>query len=1402
MSAPATRGAAGKPPMTEPNPHDASARSASGLAALPAHGPPRWQDYLPAEDQPCSPDFVFRLVQLDIECRLRAGRPALLAEPYFEHPRLRRPDTTLDALRRAELVRWEYRLRWQLGQRPRRQDYLDRFPQLADTLGALLPTASCPRCGLAEVTLVDEAARGATCPGCGATIPVEELFPTWPQPSTVREGEARVDALRPMTEGGPTRLGRYEVLEEIAQGGMGTIWRVRDPQLGRELAVKVLRSDLRDQPDMVRRFVEESQITAQLPHPGIVPVHELDWDADGSPFLAMKLVRGRTLEELLRARPSPQEDLPRLVAVFEQVCQAVAFAHEHRVIHRDLKPSNIMVGRFGEVQVMDWGLAKVLPPAGRGPQPPGQRRPPPEAVSEVQTGRSGSSEALTQGAVGTWAYMPPEQAHGDADRVDERSDVFSLGGILCAILTGRPPYTGGRNETRDKARRADLADARAALDSCGADAGLVSLTRDCLAAAPDRRPPDAREVARRVAEYQRGVQERLRQAERERAAAETRAQEERKRKRLAVLLAAVVVAALALGGGAVAWYRQDRTRSQAEAAARRERAEDRADAAWHEAEAYLRQNRELQDRDPQRWDAAVRLAAAAVGRAEVALTGTDVAADLEDRVQRMRAEVEREGHDSALRLELDRIRLERAGTREGHYDRDTAVRRYREVLPRHGIDPADAAAAARVVRISRLRGELVAALADWARWDSRADEREQLTALLDAVEGQDGGGRTWRARWRAAVRAKDGSALAALARRPGEELAAADVDNLAGDLMALGQMVAAERLLRRGRERFPDDFWINHDLASVLQQLDRWAESVPYLMVAAAVHPQSAGIHNNLGNALHVQGDLDGAIRCFKKALDLDPNLPIAEHNLGNVLKDKGDTDGAVRCYKRTLEIDPGFAPAHNSLGRIQRDRGELDAAVQSFQLAIRLAPKMAKAHYNLGVTLADRGNVEGAFRCYRKALELDPKDPQVHNNLGVLLANRGDMDGAIPYFRRSIDLDPKGVLAYYNLGEALLAKGDVAGALRNCRRAVELDPRDATAQSSLGNALRAGGDLQGALGCYRRAVELNPRSAKAHTNLGVALKETGDVAAALRCYRKALELDPRLPQAHSNLGNALYEQGDMAGAIHHLQKAADFNPRDAGVRYGLGNALYNHGDAEGAIRCYRAAIELNPRHAYAHGALGQALLSRGEFAEACRLTRRGMDLLPPGHAMRGTYTAQLRQCETALALEEKLPDFLRGKARPANAAEALALAAVCRTFKHQCYAAAVRFYADAFAAEPKILTDMQHRYDAACCAALAGCGRGHDADKLEPAGRASLRQQALGWLRADLDAWGKHLAGVPPSGRQEVLKSLRHWQEDADVAGVRGEPALAALPPQERDAWRKLWADVAELAHKAGQPR
>jgi serine/threonine protein kinase len=313
---------------------------------------------------------------------------------------------------------------------------------------------------------------------------------------------------------------------------MGRVYAGVELSLGREVAIKTLLPGANPE-----RFVTEAGLTARLSHPGIPPVYALGTTADGRPFLAMKLIRGRTLADLLKGRSSPADDLPRFVQIFEQVAQAVAYAHTRGVIHRDLKPSNVMVGEFGEVQVMDWGLAREV----------GAAEPTVASPELTSTTVTASTPLTATGAVlGTPGYMPPEQARGEP--LGPAADVFALGSVLAQILTGRPAFTGDNTwDVVFRTTTGDLADALDRLERCAADPELVAMAVRYLAENPDRRPATAGAVAAEVAAHRAGVEHRLRKAEADARERAVRDGERRKRQRVLIGAGGVVAAALMLG---------------------------------------------------------------------------------------------------------------------------------------------------------------------------------------------------------------------------------------------------------------------------------------------------------------------------------------------------------------------------------------------------------------------------------------------------------------------------------------------------------------------------------------------------------------------------------------------------------------------------------------------------------------------------------------------------------------------------------------------------------------------------------------------------------------------------------------------------------------------------------------
>jgi tetratricopeptide (TPR) repeat protein len=363
-------------------------------------------------------------------------------------------------------------------------------------------------------------------------------------------------------------------------------------------------------------------------------------------------------------------------------------------------------------------------------------------------------------------------------------------------------------------------------------------------------------------------------------------------------------------------------------------------------------------------------------------------------------------------------------------------------------------------------------------------------------------------------------------------------------------------------------------------------------------------------------------------------------------------------------------------------------------------------------------------------------------------------------------------------------------------QKAIALDPRDAYAHNNLGHALQGKGKVEEAIACFRKAIRLDPKYALAHTNLGNALKDKGRLDAAIACHHTAIDIDPKSAAARYNLGNALARKGKVDEAVACYQKAIALDPRYAPAHHGLGLALAGKARWDEAIACYQKAIALDPRFAEAHCNLGLALRNQGRLTESLESYRRGHALGSKRPGWSYPSLRWVRQARRLARREKELPDLLSGKRTPASEAERVEYAAGCILTRR--YKSAARLYAEAFAAKPTLAEDPKsgHRYGAARAAALAAAGQGRDAPKPDNKERARLRRQALRWLRADLVLWGKQANQGTPEARVGVQQTLRHWQKDPDLAGVR-DPALERLPEAERAEWKELWGEVEALRKK-----
>ncbi|MBK8974349.1 MAG: tetratricopeptide repeat protein [Planctomycetes bacterium] len=1036
--------------------------------------------------------------------------------------------------------------------------------------------------------------------------------------------------------------GRFEVLEELGRGGLGVVLRGHDVDLGRDVAMKVLHHRHVGDPAMVHKLVDEARIGGQLEHPGIVPVYEMGIDAAGRPFFAMKLVAGRTLASLLHARHDVDDDRTRLLSIFTQVCQAVGYAHARGVVHRDLKPSNVMVGAFGEVQVVDWGLAKVVDRAAAEP-----------AV-----------------IAGTPAYMAPEQARGDDGAVDARADVFGLGAILCEILTGRSPFSGSTaDETRRAAAAADLAPARQALAACGAEPDLRDLALRCIDPDPARRPPHGTAVAEAVTAHLASVENRARAAELQLARAETRALEERRRRRLAAALACAVIVIVALGGGGLAWIRSA-------ARLRAERAEAQVQQAIERTQAALGAARASDAADVEVWSAAlaaareaIAIAAAPDVREPVRERTRSALADAEAGGRAANAAAARRALEARVRERLHEIREERADdwtTSVAQHDAAYAAA-FRELGIDVDVEPQDAGSAVSLVHRSPLTDDLIAALDDWVRMLTRSGHdasRDPATLRTIAISADPD---PVRLRLRTAWFEADQDAMLALSADPERPTWPAATQGLLGFVLSgFEHSDEARHVLTDAQLRYPDDFWISHDLALLwsTESPEGLRERVRYLSAALALRPHSHHVQVDLAQTfdfagesargiLHARealrlrpdlapahavlcrclvrtGDVDDAVAAGREAVRLAPEVATSWDELGHALYRAGDADGTLAACREALARGERTALRLDRLGVALDDVGEHEAAITTLREALELEPDLQSAHVNLGVALVAVGHYDEAIVEYRIALEMIPDDYEVWVNLGNTWLHKGDAVTALAAYREASRYGPDHVKAWIGIAAASTRLGDVAQAIAAHREAIRLAPTDlssyeklaallletgasaeaaqvarsglavertANLLATLGGALRGADHATEALEVLQEALRLEPDLVAAHLNLGPALRTLGRLDEAEAHLRRALELAPDLAIAHMNLGVVLEDRHDLEGARGEYTEATRLDPGNAVAWYDLGLAHDKLRDYELAASCFERAVELAPDRTDFRYELGRSCVRLGDLS-------------------------------------------------------------------------------------------------------------------------------------------------------------------------------------------------------------
>ncbi len=870
--------------------------------------------------------------------------------------------------------------------------------------------------------------HGTPIPGATQALPYARQAP--PSPSNISAFQG--------LQQGVLFGGRYEILGVLGQGGMGAVYKARDRELDRLIALKVIRPELATDPAILQRFKQELILSRNITHKNVVRIYDLG-EADGIRFISMEYVDGEDLRALLRRQGkfSPQE----AIVVVEQVCRALDTAHAEGVIHRDLKPQNIMRDKHGRIVVMDFGLARSLGDSGM-----------------TQTGA----------IVGTLEYMSPEQALGST--LDQRSDIFSVGLIFYELLTGKAPYEADTaiaslmKRTREEARQASEVDA-------SVPKSLSAIVARCLEREPANRYHSAVELLQQLTTWETNPNisvEALSKMIAHPIVRPSRFNLDLPGKSWMWIAGAVLVIVLATFAGRTLLNRPGTSsgeRAQGIPSLKQGKyvailplklVGDQkalgyvADGIQEALAAKLFQLKEIHLASS---DAVDKAAAKDLPLSKLARElGVNLV--LQGMVQ---------GNSDKLRVTLN---LDDAATGKRLWSQEfqgipgdvlaLEDQIYGTVATALALKPTDEEQA----RVGAHPTENVKAYdlylqgRNTMRNGHNQDAYRQAVGLFEQAIGKDSN----------FALAYSGLADASL-RMYGESK-----DGVWAQKATLSAQ-QAERL----SNNLPE---VHLSLGSVYSMTGKYTQAVTELKRALELAPNSDEAYRNLGDAYSLSGQSDEGIAAYQKAVAANSYYWTNHNALGNAYFGLGDNAKALPEFQKTIEIAPDSPMGYEGVGQVYLREGKWGEAIPQFQKALSLAPD-SPTYSNLGTAYFFLKNYDQATKMYEKAVEMTPNDEQLIGNLGDSYRWSGHSDQAATAYGKAISLafqqlqiNPRSATIMGDLGLLYAKKGDAANALQYTNQARAISPDDVQLMYSEAQVKTLIGKPEEALKSLRLALE------------------------------------------------------------------------------------------------------------------------------------------------------------------------------------------------------------------------------------------------------------------------------------------------------------------------------------------
>ncbi len=1288
---------------------------------------------------------------------------------------------------------------------------------------------------------------------------------------------------------------RFRILRPHAKGGLGKVSVALDQELHREVALKEIQEQHADHPDSRARFLLEAEVTGGLEHPGIVPVYGLGSYGNGRPFYAMRFIRGDSLKEAAdqfhkigvgKSNQSLQSlAFRQLLGRFVDVCQAMEYAHSRGVLHRDLKPGNIMLGKYGETLIVDWGLSKVI---GRDDVHASSD----EATLKPSSG-SGAAPTLLGSAIGTPQYMSPEQAEGRLDQLGPGTDVYSLRATLYYLLTGRSPFDRPDvAEVLRQVRSGQITPPRQV--NPGIPRALEAICLKAMSLRPADRYATAMELADDV--------ERCLADEPVSCCVEPFSIRARRwiRRHPAMVSTSAACVVLGLCAALVVAYLQ------------------RAHAT-----ELAGKNIEL---------------TTAKNRAEAAAKAEGIAKEDAQNKQKL-AETERTRAEQREQEAIDAVkRFGDAVAQNWALKNSEQLKSLRKELLKEPLAYFKSLRE-RLQADKDTRPESLARLANAAfdlgqLTDEIGDKQVAIAAYQEALAIRER-----LAREKPSV-TEFQSDLASSHHNLGNLLSATGkpAEALAANVQAI---TIRERLARENPSvaQFHSDLaFSHHNLGNLFSATGQPAEALAAYEQAKTIRERLARenpsvnefqsylakIYNSLGALLSQIGKPTETLAAFEQAktiqeqlarenpfdIEIQSELAKIHFNLGILLSQTGKpaealaaNEQAITIQERLVRENPSvtefqrdLAASHLSVGKVLHDTGKLAEALAAYERTKAIQERLTRenpsvtqfhsdlalSHHNLGFVLDETGKPAEALAAYEQALAIQERlareNPSVtqfqhdlalsHHNLGILFSATGKPTEAFAAYEQAITIrkplareNPSVTqfqsdlaLSHDTLGRLLRATGKPVEALAAYEQAkkiqeqlarenpsvTEFQSYLADTHNSLGILLSETGKPAEALAAFEEAKTIRERRARenpsinqfqndlalSHNNLGILLINAGKPAEALAAFEEAKTIRERLARenpsvnefqsnlasSHHNLGNLFGATGKPAEAWAAFEQSktirerlARENPTVTEFQHLLGMSLQNMAviqrDAKRfaeareliqlAIQHQQLALLANRRNPNYHQNLKVQFAVLHEVAaglkddQLAEIAERGLIEL-------ATSDPQFEE------LDARLAKVLAGEASK-DTAELLAFGQ--RAYDLRRYDQSARFYREAIERDSTVTENRQAQvaYNAACSAALAASSKSIDEPPPVDAVKAELRTQALSCLKSELVQWEKAMEKLET--RPVVGQTLKHWQGDSDLAGVREEAELANLPEDERVEWQGLWQRVGELLAKAAGP-